>query len=733
MKKETRKRRPWLWLLPVLGLAALALGLMLFRNPNSRTAPALVEEESWFSGFVVQDNTVYFLCTLTVRNPTEEAIAVEISGDFSEDFEGGLLLGRELYAFRLDDKVNSDFLSLDAETQKQTTDDDKRRFFLLRPGGNCFWVVFPGAHGKTDVKQNRLLPPIRFLPLEDVTPKAVSEAMDCRIYKDPESCRTFLLDGKKTEVLCYPGGYGFTNGVAWDYDGNGVQDLLFTGSEGSGIHRSYLALFDRTSRESQELYLYTPRDFSPREAYGSDLLVEQETDGNGVSSFAVYTADVEELGDSFADLRFTKREKAGVVEAVRSWDGESVWPLFWPASEAFFPQADDNADAEEPTVCEVSLGDDSYSVTGETAAELYRICADAQKRAEPGRFFFLGGERPILSLNFLWSSGLRFDYEIDGDDKSFSGLDVQSYREPLQLPAGTYDKLLEALEDVGEPTKEPEAAPRSCTVEYGGGRRTVEGETAAELYRICAEAQLRGEIIPPAEEEPKSLGVSLYFLNEGNPTEGTFCDIFSDDKGWFADGLVYAPPCYAFPAGTYDALLDVLGQKGELPAPAGEQIAGNQVYGLFEEDGVYALQLYSPEGDLVWAFGPGRHEPRVEEAEPGLWSVSLGAGPSLSLHWTVYYRPETGQLSDAIYGILARDGERVLCISGRSLLLRGIFERGDRTMLDSFSESLAPAAEPFESAAFTEDGRAVTVTYLAGEDYHKVTETIPLPQEAGDP
>ena len=54
-------------------------------------------------------------------------------------------------------------------------------------------------------------------------------------------------------------------------------------------------------------------------------------------------------------------------------------------------------------------------------------------------------------------------------------------------------------------------------------------------------------------------------------------------------------------------------------------------------------------------------------------------------------------------------------------------------MLDSFSESLAPAAEPFESAAFTEDGRAVTVTYLAGEDYHKVTETIPLPQEAGDP
>ena len=315
-------------------------------------------------------------------------------------------------------------------------------------------------------------------------------------------------------------------------------------------------------------------------------------------------------------------------------------------------------------------------------------------------------------------------YSIDETDRCLSGFNLVSAQYAHQLPAGTYDKLLAALE-------EAEAAPRSCTVEYGGGRRTVEGETTAELYRICADAQRRGVSVASTEAKPEMLRVYLVFSDERAPVEFDSWLISADDSGSFADGLVYVPTHYDLPAGTFAALLDVLDRSGELPAPAGQRIAGNEVYGLFEEDGVYALQLYSPEGDLIWAFGPGNHEPRVAEEEPGLWSVSLSAGPSLSLHWTVYYRPETGQLSESIYGIMARDGERVLCVSGKSLLLREIFSGGGRVVLDSFSEPLAQTVEPFVSAAFTEDGKAVVVTYLAGEDDHEVTETIPLPREGG--
>ena len=48
-------------------------------------------------------------------------------------------------------------------------------------------------------------------------------------------------------------------------------------------------------------------------------------------------------------------------------------------------------------------------------------------------------------------------------------------------------------------------------------------------------------------------------------------------------------------------------------------------------------------------------------------------------------------------------------------------------MLDSFSEPLAQTVEPFINAAFAEDGKAIVVTCLAGEDCHEVMETIPLP------
>ena len=482
MKKETRKRRLWLWLLPVLALAALALGLWVVpkgsiqpaaesdsRAEKAVSAPYLAEEDSFFSEFTVREDKVFFLCYLCIVNPSDETLPVTITGDFSADYEAGLVTEQELPALYLTQEAQPDplwssvagFLLVESEGSERNIlpqTQEAAELFLLAPGGNDFWAVFVGPHGENTQKQDRLLPSIRIETVEGL--RCVAK-----------------LNGKTVTI-------------------------------------------------------------------------------------------------------------------------------------------------------------------GRESAELLWLCRNALIRHDPDAQIGWGShQEPNISLSFQVGESLNTnspshryfgDYIVFYNDVcNYSAAPMLDLAMNVQLPAGTYDKLLEALENVGEPTKEPEAAPRSCTVEYGGGRRTVEGETAAELYRICAEAQLRGEIIPPAEEEPKSLGVSLYFLNEGNPTEGTFCDIFSDDKGWFADGLVYAPPCYAFPAGTYDALLDVLGQKGELPAPAGARIAGNQVYGLFEEDGVYALQLYNPEGDLVWAFGPGRHEPRVEEAEPGLWSVSLGAGPQL--------------------------------------------------------------------------------------------------------
>ena len=172
----------------------------------------------------------------------------------------------------------------------------------------------------------------------------------------------------------------------------------------------------------------------------------------------------------------------------------------------------------------------------------------------------------------------------------------------------------------------------------------------------------------------------------------------------------------------------MLERDGALPVPAGERIEGNEVYALFEDKGVYAVQLYGADGELVWACGPVNHEPLVSEEEPGLWSVSVQAGTGLSTRWTLYYAPGTGTLSPRCYGVLDRQGDRLIHLySSKQLEVRGLFDTEEGVVLRHFSEPLSNAVEPFVSAHFTEDGKDVVVIYLAGEDYHEVTETLPLP------
>ncbi len=596
--------------------------LTLFISARDRAAPTLVKDGSFFSDFVVEEDRVYFLCRLTIHNPRNEQVPVKIRGDFSADKEGGLVLGRELFARRLDGDASTDFLALDAAEKETILQDRSRLLFLLPPGDHAFWVVFSGLHGENSVKQDRLLPPITISPLVDVTPEVVSAAMDCRIVKDPEDCDTFLVDGTEISLLaCGPGGYGFTSAVPFDYGFNEVPDLLYTYSWGSGMHRSHLVLFDRTAREEQELYVYYPDDVLG----GSDLLVELEPDGSGYPAI-VYTADVTVNGDDYTDLSFTKRTRAGVVVAVLPavGSGGSGGPVFLPDSKEYY------ARTEEPELVE-------------------------------------------------------------------------------QLPENM-----------------------TCIVRYGGAQTEISGETAAELYRICLEAQRLGEEDPfPRWDEMERLSVYLCFENIIPNLPGPWFSVQEDELCTMGFSTHAFSQLYlSLPAGTYDALLEVLTRNGVLSTSPGERIEGNEIYGIFEQDGVYTVQLYDGAGALVWAYGPVNRRPEVKQEEDALWSVSVQAGTGIGTRWTVYYAPEEGLLSPAYYGVLARQGERLVRALGNGTLeLCILFHPGAGAVLHEFSEARAAIVDPFLSAAFTEDGRAVTVTYLAGEDCHEVTETVPLPEE----
>lgn len=117
----------------------------------------------------------------------------------------------------------------------------------------------------------------------ETTPKAVSDATDWRIFSY-QNQYAFLLAEDTLYPLCTMwGGWGLTSAVPWDYDDNGVVDLLYTYSWGSGIHRSHVAVFDAVARLSLDLEVVYA-------GYDEDAVVLPPTEA-APGEFPVYLAD----------------------------------------------------------------------------------------------------------------------------------------------------------------------------------------------------------------------------------------------------------------------------------------------------------------------------------------------------------------------------------------------------------------------------------------------------------
>lgn len=175
----------------------------------------------------------------------------------------------------------------------------------------------------------------------------------------------------------------------------------------------------------------------------------------------------------------------------------------------------------------------------------------------------------------------------------------------------------------------------------------------------------------------------------------------------------------------------VLLQGGREPEP-GVLVAEGAAYRLYADGSLYTLRLLDGSGRSVREEGPMDKEPILREEEPGLWSVTHGTGPDLTLRWTYFYDLATGQVSEAFYGVLDEQDRMLIRAEQTGLQVRGLFFSEPDWLLTDFSQPLAEtAATPFRSAAFAEDGKSLRVTYLSGEDFHEVTETIPLPERDG--
>ena len=139
--EHMEKRRKAIWVLLMLSvLIVAALCLFDYRTKPTSQTVQLVKDESYFSTFEVDEDAgkVTLVCYLAFCNTSEKKLQFQVSANFQEDQENGLLREGLLKGFRQD--TNSDtFTILPNETMR------------------CY-VCFPGEYGGYLHKQDRNLP-----------------------------------------------------------------------------------------------------------------------------------------------------------------------------------------------------------------------------------------------------------------------------------------------------------------------------------------------------------------------------------------------------------------------------------------------------------------------------------------------------------------------------------------------------------------------------------------------
>lgn len=154
----------------------------------------------------------------------------------------------------------------------------------------------------------------------NVTPPAVAQLTDIKLFKFSDSCVSLaLIDGEVYELCASFGGWGLVSAVPWDYDEDGNYDLLITSSWGSGLHRSEITVFNTVTKESIVVY-----DTLGTEDPSVDLVVvavspalSSKDPRDHPVSYQIYSADII-FNNHAADLSYTTTGLVGSVVAENS-------------------------------------------------------------------------------------------------------------------------------------------------------------------------------------------------------------------------------------------------------------------------------------------------------------------------------------------------------------------------------------------------------------------------------
>lgn len=283
---------------------------------------------------------------------------------------------------------------------------------------------------------------------------------------------------------------------------------------------------------------------------------------------------------------------------------------------------------------------------------------------------------------------------------------------------------------IAVPTIDPEAVGSKgfyCIIHTPDGvERLVSGERAGELYQLFSAGRDKGEKSISLSQPSDVLVLRFYQRSEDLSRLAYGAEYYAaypDDTCIYAETTI--TPTYArgfvLPKGSYRDVLELAAGLPTLDEALAECVRARPSGG----DGTYTYDLFDFGQNRVQSVGPFSTPLSVyplTDVYGHLIVLRGSAGPERSAQWSVYYDPIGGVLSESFCNVLMETPEMILCGELDGV---GIYEPMSGELFNritDFSEPLAPTADsPFLSAEISASGLLV-VRYLAGEDYHEVSD-----------
>ncbi len=160
-------------------------------------------------------------------------------------------------------------------------------------------------------------------------------------------------------------------------------------------------------------------------------------------------------------------------------------------------------------------------------------------------------------------------------------------------------------------------------------------------------------------------------------------------------------------------------------------IESGKCYRIYRENGSLSshYEIFAPDGAVVWSETTDRPL-SITMVTPDIADIRIGMGTGLALHR--YYSIQRNQISETFSYVLASDREAVAYIhvpkensfADRKVIVRNMFDKN--TCYQEFSLDFSHVDTPVISAAFSEDGSSLMVTYLSGDEQEERTEILDL-------